>query len=369
MQNDIEEYFKQCEVCDLRRSVPKETVVSKWPSCTSPMERIHIDFFDLEGKRVLLIIDSFSKFIEATVMSGTNTKQVNERLEDFFKFVGLPGQIVSDNGPPFNSCDFVQHWESRNVTVTKSPVYHPQSNGAAERGVQTVKNFLKKRLLDQQFNRKPLSRKLNEILAWYNSVPSTVTGKSPSELIFRYKPRTVLTNINPKSLLYDKNEEVKISKSVTFDESKNEEYAYDLRSNELKNDNCKPTNDFKKGEKVMYRNHLKEIVRWIPAIILDRIGSFLYKIKLIENGSIKNVHKNQIRYPSSNVDRNLTKIPEKMTDNVTSKRRRSESQGDSPPRKFQMQRKRSGSMDDLIFLRRSDRARRLPDRFRFENYT
>ncbi|XP_062541354.1 uncharacterized protein K02A2.6-like [Armigeres subalbatus] len=114
------------------------------------------------------------------VMNGTNAEKVNEQLDDFFKFVGLPEQIVSDNGPPFSSFEFVRYWESLNVKIMKSPVYHPQSNGAAERGVQTVKSFSKKRLLEQQGGRKTLTKRLNEILAWYNSTPCTVTRKSPN---------------------------------------------------------------------------------------------------------------------------------------------------------------------------------------------
>jgi hypothetical protein len=85
MQNDIENYFKECEVCDQRRSVPKETVVSKWTSCANPMERIHIDFFDFQGQKLLLIIDSVTKFIEVNVMRGTNSEQVIDKLEYFFQ--------------------------------------------------------------------------------------------------------------------------------------------------------------------------------------------------------------------------------------------------------------------------------------------
>lgn len=365
MQGDIENYFKNCEICDQRRNVPTEKVTSKWPKTSCPMDRIHIDFFAFEGKTFLIIVDSFSKFIEAKLMSSTNADQVNEKLEDFFKFFGLPKEIVSDNGPPFNSFDFVNHWETRNVKVTKSPVYHPQSNGTAERGVQTVKNFLKKRLLDQQLNSKNLSRKLNEILAWYNSTPTTVTSLSPSELILRYRPRTVLTGINPKA-----NSSVEQSnrntRQVRFDESKNETIVYDAGNRKIAIDKEIPEKQFKKGERVMYRNHLKEVVRWIPVVVIDKIGKFLYKIKFIENGNIRIVHVNQLRHKNSFIESNLTKLPEKFVDQSRCKRRRSDSgNGIHAPTPKYLKR-RSESMSDELMLRRSARESRPPVRFGFD---
>ena len=57
---------------------------------------------------------------------------------------GIPDIVVSDNGPQYSSHEFrkfAQTWQFNHVT--SSPTY-PQSNGMAERTIQTVKQILKK---------------------------------------------------------------------------------------------------------------------------------------------------------------------------------------------------------------------------------
>lgn len=66
------------------------------------------------------------------------------KLKEIFSVIGLPAELVSDNGSPFNSTDFNKFCVANGIKVIKSPPYHPQSNGIAERGVQTVKKGLDK---------------------------------------------------------------------------------------------------------------------------------------------------------------------------------------------------------------------------------
>jgi len=58
-----------------------------------------------------------------------------------FAFFGLPEEIVSDNGSPFGSWLFNSYGYQINIKITKTPPFHSQSNGLAERAVQTVKKY------------------------------------------------------------------------------------------------------------------------------------------------------------------------------------------------------------------------------------
>ena len=87
--------------------------------------------------------------------------------------------MISDNGPQFASelyANFAKEYEFQHVT--SSPNY-PQGNGEAERGVQTIKNLLKK------------SGDPYLALMAYRSTPLEV-GYSPSELLMSRKLRTTL---------------------------------------------------------------------------------------------------------------------------------------------------------------------------------
>lgn len=66
-------------------------------------------------------------------------------LQEVFAFFGLPEEIVSDNGPPFGSWLFNSYGNQSNIKITKTPPFHRQSNGLAERAVQTVKKYFYKK--------------------------------------------------------------------------------------------------------------------------------------------------------------------------------------------------------------------------------
>ena len=63
-------------------------------------------------------------------------------MEAIFARHGIPGTVVSDNGPEYEFTRFAVKYSS--IHITSSP-HFPPSNGHVERCVQTVKNLLVKR--------------------------------------------------------------------------------------------------------------------------------------------------------------------------------------------------------------------------------
>ncbi|XP_037957842.1 uncharacterized protein K02A2.6-like [Teleopsis dalmanni] len=101
-----------------------------------------------------IIVDTYSKWLEAKILRKTDAITVIEALRSTFAIFGLPKKIVTDNGPPFSSKAFIEFCINNNIECLKSPPYHPQPNGTAERGVQTVKSALRKYLLDPKIKSK-----------------------------------------------------------------------------------------------------------------------------------------------------------------------------------------------------------------------
>lgn len=62
------------------------------------MKRVHLDFTEIDGWQVLVLIDIHSKWIEAVPLSVVTTVSI---LQSSFSNFGLPKEIVTDNGPQF----------------------------------------------------------------------------------------------------------------------------------------------------------------------------------------------------------------------------------------------------------------------------
>ena len=92
-----------------------------------------------------------------------------------FAAYGLPEQIVSDNGPQFVSDEFATFVKINGIKHIQCAPYHPSSNGAAERFVQTFKKAMKA-------NRdSPLSfsHRLSNFLFTYRFSPHATTNEPP----------------------------------------------------------------------------------------------------------------------------------------------------------------------------------------------
>lgn len=141
---DIEQFVKHCEICNRTLVIPIKPLESSWTPTSRPFSRIHADFFHFQEKVFMLIVDSYSKWLELDYMKyGRDTKKVIKKFIIVFARFGLPDVLVTDGGPPFNSIEFINFMKRQGINVMKSPPYHPESNRQAERCVRTVKEVLK----------------------------------------------------------------------------------------------------------------------------------------------------------------------------------------------------------------------------------
>lgn len=289
MDKDITELVNTCTVCQARQTVQREVVTTTWKEATDPFERIHLDLCYYDNRTLLVIVDAYTKYIEVKIVNMSRAVDIIEQLENFFACFGLPKEVVTDNGPPFNAELFTRFLKVRGIIASKSPPYHPQSNGLAERAVRTVKDVLKKFTLDEKVQPLSLIRKINRFLLQYRNEPCTVTKVTPSALIFSYTPNTQLQRINPIKTRED--ELLKHTANMSYKQRADELSAgpLDKKGKETSTANI----EFKEGEKVWYRNHFKELIRWIPVTVIKKISSLRYVINL--GGCVRVVHVNQIR--------------------------------------------------------------------------
>ena len=98
----------------------------------------------MNGRLYILICDYFSKFpflFQVKTMSFANLK---DHLEELFSVEGIPDEIMSDNGPPFNGKEFSSYLKGLGIRHTTSSPNYPRSNGFIERQIQAMKRLIEK---------------------------------------------------------------------------------------------------------------------------------------------------------------------------------------------------------------------------------
>lgn len=143
LSGQIRELVLRCRECCKERINAKEPLMPN----TLPdrlWQRVGADLFSLRDITFLLVVDYYSRFVEIAQLSPTRSTDVIVHLKSIFARHGIPETFVSDNGPQFSGAamkGFASDYGF--VHVTSSPKF-PQSNGEAERAVQTIKSLLKK---------------------------------------------------------------------------------------------------------------------------------------------------------------------------------------------------------------------------------
>ncbi|KAJ1519211.1 hypothetical protein ONE63_011183 [Megalurothrips usitatus] len=234
LNEDISNLVSNCSVCALVNFAPQKLFVS-WTPPSSPFERVHIDFYEKNNVSYLIVCDAYSKWVDIILMSSTNAPLVIEKLMSIFSIFGLPKILVSDNGQPFDSDLYANFCTQFDIKIVHSPPYSPESNGQAERCVGIAKKGVEKIVLAR-------------------NTPSTVTGKTPNELLFNFRPRTLLSKLLP-------------SKNVPLSET-----------------------HFRDGEIVVFRLNKKSPV--VKGEIVKSLGPNRYVVSIA--GVHREVHHNQL---------------------------------------------------------------------------
>ena len=103
-----------------------------------------MDYFYMNGRLYILICDYFSKFPFLFQVKTTSFANLKDHLQELFSVEGIPDEILSDNGPPFNGKEFNSYLTGLGIRHTTSSPNYPRSNGFIERQIQTVKRLIEK---------------------------------------------------------------------------------------------------------------------------------------------------------------------------------------------------------------------------------
>ena len=141
IDRDIETFVRQCVSCQQTWPVPTAAPLTPemWPG--KSWHRVNADFTTKEGLDFLVIVDAHSncKWLGILPMFLTAAAATIAVFRDVFARFSFPVNVVTDNGPQFISVEFSEFFRRNGVKHIRVAPYHPASNGAAERMVQSFK--------------------------------------------------------------------------------------------------------------------------------------------------------------------------------------------------------------------------------------
>ncbi|KAL1251129.1 hypothetical protein QQF64_018925 [Cirrhinus molitorella] len=134
------------------------------------------------------LTDYYSKWPELAFCPSATTDTVLDFLTTTFGRHGNPETVITDNGTQFTSAAFCEFLQTRGIQHSKTSVYYPAANGAAERFHRALKGCIQTAILQSQ----PWKEAVTNWLQVYRATPHATTSTSPYELLYGRKMRTKL---------------------------------------------------------------------------------------------------------------------------------------------------------------------------------
>ena len=198
ISEDILRRRLSCRTCD--KSAPSQPAAPPVlpPTPQYPFELICSDFFELNGKSYLVMVDRYSGWPSVyTGLSGAAA--LISALKTHFTTFGIPAELSADGGKEYiagQTQSFLKTWGTK---FRQSSAYFPHSNTRAELAVKSMKRLLKD-------NTSPSgdldTTKFHRALLTYRNTPDRDTLLSPAQVVFgrsirdfipvlpqKYKPR------------------------------------------------------------------------------------------------------------------------------------------------------------------------------------
>ena len=184
---DIENTVARCSVCIAHRPSQQREPLMSHSVPNYAWQKVGADIFTLNGKDYLIIVDYYSKYPEVSTIEYKSASHVVEKFKSVFARHGIPEVLIADNNP-FNSREMHKFAEEWNFAIITSSPNYAQSNGQAERAVQTVKGLFRKAF---ESGTDP-----HIALLQYRNAPVAGIDRSPAELLMNRSLRTRLSVVH-----------------------------------------------------------------------------------------------------------------------------------------------------------------------------
>ena len=323
--NDVRRYCASCDICQKTSPRGKTTRVplGKMPIIETPFDRVAVDIIgpitpcsDRGHRYILTMVDYATRYVEAKPLKTIKSEEVAENLWEIWTRLGVPKEILTDNGSQFvgELAKEVNHLLC--VKGISTSPRHAQGNGLVEKFNGTIKSMLRHMCNEQP---KEWDRFIPGLLFAIREVPQESLKFSPFELLYGREVRGPMRILKE---LWTK-EEMTGEKRTTFqyviDLKKRIEDTCKMARESLEKASSKQAKYFNKkakprklkiGQKVLLlvpnkRNKLQ--MTWKgPYVITDKLSDRNYKVKVGNKEKI--YHANILKEYQSRVSNGETHI-------------------------------------------------------------
>ena len=275
-----------------------------FPLVEAPFDRVGTDIIgplerSAQGYRfVLVLIDYATRYPEAIPLRNISAKSVAQALFHVISRVGIPKEILTDQGTNFMSRTMKELYGLLKVKAIRTSVCHPATDGLCERFNRTLKSMIRKFVQEDARN---WHQWLDPLLFAVWEVPQASTGFSPFELLYGRRPKGVLDLIkeNWEEGSSDSKNEIQyvmdlraklhslgvMSHEHLHQAQENQKRLYD-RGTRLR--------DLTPGDKVLVllpTSSTKLLAKWQgPFVVTRRVGDVDYKVERSDRGESRQIY-------------------------------------------------------------------------------
>ncbi|PIC27952.1 hypothetical protein B9Z55_020036 [Caenorhabditis nigoni] len=288
MDDDVEKVVARCNTCQVHGKTPRKVPLVPWETPERVWQRVHVDYAGPDnGQYYLVAVDAKSKWAEVKIVKSITAMSTVRTLKEIFSHNGFPETIVSDNGTQFVSKEFSTMCQESGIVHIRSPAFHPQSNGQAERFVDTLKRGLKKLRGEGSVSNETLS----EFLLHYRSTPSTaLSGLSPAEVHLNRRIRTKMSVMMPQL-----NKRSEGSQNYPMKKQFDKHHGVRARA-------------YTKGDEVFTKVFEKNAWSWKPATLFSALPVFInqcsYNLLRVYFETVRDGHRSALFLPGENENKN-----------------------------------------------------------------
>jgi hypothetical protein len=248
MNSEIEDVVSRCEICQRMRSQQQKEPLLPHEVPEGPWIKIASDIFEIDGDYFLITSDYYSEFFEINYLGKHMTSaQVIKCIKEHCSRYGIPETIVTDNGTQYCSNEFRRFCAEYGIKQIFSSPKYPQSNGFAEKTVQTAKRLIIKTKEDK-------SDLYLALLDLRNTPRDNIIG-SPVQRLMNRRTKTQLPT--SKQLLLPAVIDPQQVKNQKTQHREMQKFYYDQH--------VKPLDELRTGDQVQMRTDKS----WIPVVIIQ----------------------------------------------------------------------------------------------------